>query len=85
MVIAVLLAIWRRLTEVDAIDDARRWSHEQTIRPFSDKYDESGGGKGAYGVGGGVQMRYSRGLSELARDIEKRPPAPPHPRSREEN
>jgi hypothetical protein len=84
VVIAVLWAIWRRLTEVDAIKDARRWSHEQTIRPFSDKYDESSGGKGAYGVGGGVQMQYSRGLCDLAKEIEKRPPAPPHPRSRKE-
>lgn len=80
MKLAVLLAIWRRLTRVDAVKDARKISKELATRPFSDKYDESAGGGGYLGAGA-AQMQYRRGLCDLAKEIEKRPPAPRHPRS----
>jgi hypothetical protein len=43
MKLLVLIMLWRRLTRVDAISDARKISKELGTRPFSDKYHDSSG------------------------------------------
>lgn len=71
----VLWAIWRRITQVDAVRDARKISKELGTRPFSDKNDENWGG-GGYGAAPPGQSSFERGERHVLK------PIPPHPRAR---